>query len=52
MMFRIRIELPTGMEKLPDKELVIRIDDDNGLCIRPKSTRSKSDERQIGRAHV
>ncbi len=47
MMFRIRIELPTGMEKLPDKELVIRIDDDNGLCIRPKSTRSKSDERLL-----
>jgi len=47
MMFRIRIELPTGMEKLPDRELVIRIDDDNGLCIRPKSTRSKSDERLL-----
>ena len=47
MMFRIRIELPTGMEKLQDRELVIRIDDDNGLCIRPKSTRSKSDERLL-----
>ena len=47
MMFRIRIELPTGMEKLPDRELVIRIDDDNGLCIRPQSTRSKSDERLL-----